>query len=197
MLLAPIRWFLGQLFQVVAGLVIGVIVVLWSFRWIPLVPVPVMVELVRGEGPKWRWLRPSEVPPELMQAFRWRLTETHQKRLSPAGQAAATLLFPNPEKAVGAEALGSLLLLLWGEERLYHLYLSSASWGPHLWGAKSAAAYYLQKEPQDLSPADIAELILLREFPQAAQGATRPPWFQKQKQALVRQIAHAAPNRHP
>jgi len=193
MLLWPIRWILNWLFRTTVSLVAVVILVLWSFRWIPLIPVPVMAEFFSGEAPRWQWLSPSETPFALQQAFRIRLSQSRQKRLSPPAQAAAVLLFPDPEKAPGTEILGSLLKLLWGEERLYHLYLSSAPWGPRLWGAKSAAHHYLQKEPQNLSPEEIAELILLREFPQAAQSPIRPSWFQRQKLALARQIAYASP----
>ncbi len=98
---------------------------------------------------------------------------------------------------MGAEFIGSVLILLWGEERLYHLYLSGAPWGPRLWGVKSASHHYLQKAPQNLSPDEIAEILLLREFPQAAQGQSRPAWFQKQKQVLARQIAYGPPQSRP
>jgi hypothetical protein len=114
MLLWPVRWLLQQVFQVVLGLLIGVLLVLWAFRWVPLVPVPVIVALLKGEGPAWQWLPPSERPPGLLEGFRWRLEASHAKRLSPPAQAAATLLFPQPDKAVGAELIGSVLLLLWG-----------------------------------------------------------------------------------
>ena len=197
MLLWPVRWLLRQVFQVVLGLLIGVLLVLWVFRWVPLVPVPVIVALLKGEGPAWQWLRPSERPPGLLEGFRWRLEASHAKRLSPPAQAAATLLFPQADKAVGAELMGSVLILLWGEERLYHLYLNGAPWGPRLWGVKSAAYHYLQKAPQDLSPDEIAELLLLREFPQAAQERIRPAWFQKQKQRLARQIVYGPPQSQP
>ncbi len=193
----PIRWALGWIFRVILNVLVLSILILWSFRWIPLVPVPVIAEFFSGKAPKWQWLGPSEAPPALMQAFRMRLSQTRQKGLSPPAQAAAFLLFPEPQKAWGAEILGALLKLLWGEERLYHLYLSSAAWGPQVWGAKSAAIYYLHKDPLSLSPEEVAELILLREFPQAAQNPTRPSWFQKQKLALARQIAYAAPQKHP
>ncbi len=197
MLLWPVRWLLRQVFQVLFGLLLGILLVLWVFRWVPLVPVPVIVALIKGEGPSWQWLSSSERPPGLLEAFRWRLEASHAKRLSPPAQAAATLLFPDPGKAVGAEFIGSVLILLWGEERLYHLYLSGAPWGPRLWGVKSASHHYLQKAPQNLSPDEIAEILLLREFPQAAQGQSRPAWFQKQKQVLARQIAYGPPQSRP
>ncbi len=197
MLLWPIRWLLSWVFQAILGVMLAALLILWSFRWIPIVPVPVIVDFFSGEAPKWQWLRPSETPPALFWAFRRRLEQTHQRRLSPCAQAAATLLYPDPEKAWGAEVAGSLLRLLWGEARLYHLYLSGAAWGSQVWGAKSAAAYYLRKDLKTLSASDIAELILLREYPQAAQSSIRPPWFQKQKLILSRQIAHAAPVSQP
>jgi hypothetical protein len=50
MLLWPVRWLLQQVFQVVLGLLIGVLLVLWAFRWVPLVPVPVIVALLKGKG---------------------------------------------------------------------------------------------------------------------------------------------------
>jgi hypothetical protein len=69
MLLWPVRWLLQQVFQMVLGLLIGVLLVLWTFRWVPLVPVPVIVALLKGEGPSWQWLRPSERPPGFWRAF--------------------------------------------------------------------------------------------------------------------------------
>lgn len=197
MLLWPIRWILGWVFRTILSLAVVFLLILWSFRWIPLIPVPVMAEFFSGKAPRWQWLSPSETPLALQQAFKIRLSQSRQKRLSPPAQAAAILFFPDPERARGAEVLGGLLKLLWGEERLYHLYLSSAPWGAHLWGAKSAAQYYLQKEPQNLSLDEIIELILLREFPQAAQSPIRPPWFQQQKLALARQISYAPSQKHP
>ncbi len=197
MLSWPIRWVFGWIFRTFLSLVVVILMILWSFRWIPFIPVPVMTEFFAGTAPRWQWLSPSETPLALQQAFRIRLSQSRQKRLSPPAQAAAVLFFPHPEKAPGAEILGGLLKLLWGEERLYHLYLSSAPWGAHLWGAKSAARYYLQKDPQSLSIDEVAELILLREFPQAAQSAIRPSWFQQQKLVLTRQIAYAPPQKHP
>jgi len=191
MLLAPFRWIFGKVIELLAGLLIGGLLVTWVFRWVPLVPVPVIQAFFAGEAPRWQWLRPSETPPALVRAFQLRLQGHRRRTLSPHAAAAATLLYPNPDETWGSEAIGSLLKLLWGEERLLHLHLSSAAWGSGIWGAHSASLHYFQKAPTLLSPEEIAELVLLREYAQATSVPQRPAWFEKQKHLLVRQITHA------
>jgi hypothetical protein len=46
-----------------------------------------------------------------------------------------------------------------GKQRILEIYLNVIEWGPGLYGLRPAARHYFDKEPQDLSPREIAFLV--------------------------------------
>lgn len=192
MLLWPVRWLVQKLLELLAGLVLVGGGVLLAFRWVPLVPVAVVVSFFEGEAPRWRWLSEAENPLALQRGFVMSLESSlHAQAPSIRAQAAAALLYPFPQHLEGAEVLGAIIEVLWGKERLIHLYLAGAPWGNRVWGAWAASQVYFRKPPAGLSLEEIAELLLLRRFPHLGSAADRPKWFLEQKHQLTRRIRNA------
>lgn len=60
-----------------------------------------------------------------------------------------------------------------GKQRILEVYLNIIEWGPGLYGLRPAARHYFDKEPQALSPREIAFLVTLIPGPIKYQGSIR------------------------
>jgi membrane peptidoglycan carboxypeptidase len=80
-------------------------------------------------------------------------------------QQLAKNLFLSPEKALGRklQELSCALLLeaALGKNRILEIYLNVIEWGPDLYGLRPAARTYFDREPGELTPAQVAFLVSL------------------------------------
>ena len=80
-------------------------------------------------------------------------------------QQLAKNLFLSREKRLGRKlqevALALLLDSALGKKRILEIYLNVIEWGPGLYGLRPAARRYFEKEPRDLTPAQMAFLVAL------------------------------------
>ena len=58
-----------------------------------------------------------------------------------------------------------------GKARILEIYLNAIEWGPGLYGLRPAARHYFRKEPQELTPREIAFLVTLIPGPVKYQGS--------------------------
>lgn len=166
MLLYPLRWLLRQVLgMLLTGLLVGV-GCLWILKWIPLPPMRVVVGYFSGEVPQWGWL--SETPRYTYLKEALKRAEAHSRwrqRPSLAQRVAEQLFYPADSPKWGSTLLGSLLELLWGEERLIAFYLNSIPYDRDVYGVKAAAQRRFQRDIEELTPIELAELLLRREGP--------------------------------
>jgi membrane peptidoglycan carboxypeptidase len=80
-------------------------------------------------------------------------------------QQLAKNLFLSHDKVLGRklQELSCALLLesALGKNRILEIYLNVIEWGPDLYGLRPAARTYFEKEPRDLTPAQMAFLVSL------------------------------------
>jgi monofunctional biosynthetic peptidoglycan transglycosylase len=80
-------------------------------------------------------------------------------------QQLAKNLFLSRDKEVGRKvqelAIAFLLESALGKERILEIYLNIIEWGPGLRGLRPAARHYFGREPQALTPAEIAFLVAI------------------------------------
>jgi hypothetical protein len=80
-------------------------------------------------------------------------------------QQLAKNLFLSPEKVLGRKlqevACALLLESALGKNRILEIYLNVIEWGPDLYGLRPAARVYFDREPRDLTPAQMAFLVSL------------------------------------
>jgi hypothetical protein len=84
---------------------------------------------------------------------------------STISQQLAKNLFLSRDKNMGRKLQElSLALLLeagLGKQRILEIYLNVIEWGPDLYGLRPASRHYFGREPQDLTPAQMALLVAL------------------------------------
>ena len=80
-------------------------------------------------------------------------------------QQLAKNLFLSREKSLNRKlqelALSFLLESTLGKDRILEIYLNIIEWGPGLYGLRPAARHYFDKEPQALTPREVAFLVAL------------------------------------
>lgn len=100
----------------------------------------------------------------------------------------------------GVEAYVTVLIeVTWPKRRILEVYLNIAEFGPGVYGAGVASAYFFDKPARDLSPAEAALLAtvlpnpkVLRADRPTAYMRERQDWIANQMQRLRRQQALAA-----
>ncbi|MCS7297785.1 MAG: transglycosylase domain-containing protein [Bacteroidia bacterium] len=187
MLLWPLRWLLRQLLGIVLTLAVSGIGLLWILRWIPCPPLRVMKGFFSGKAPQWGWIGEGPEMQKLQTVLKRLEEQPSLRRRAPLPSRVAALLFFEKQPPEGVSALiGSLIAFLWGEERLWAFYLNSIPYDSEVYGVKAAARRYFQKELSELSPAELAELILRREGPPFPLPLPLP--LQREKQRLAKEL---------
>jgi len=111
-------------------------------------------------------------------------------------QQLAKNLFLSSEKHLGRKlqelCLALLLESALGKERILEIYLNVIEWGPGLYGLRPAARTYFGREPQQLTPAQIAFLVSLIPGPVKYQTSfahgTPVPGFRQLVDALLAKL---------
>jgi hypothetical protein len=111
-------------------------------------------------------------------------------------QQLAKNLFLTGEKHLGRKvqelSLALLLESALGKQRILEVYLNVIEWGPGLYGLRPAARTYFAKEPQQLSPAQMAFLVSLIPGPIKYQSSfshgTPVPGFRQLVDALLAKL---------
>ena len=92
-------------------------------------------------------------------------------------QQLAKNLFLNREKSLQRKlkelSYSFLLESTLGKQRILEIYLNIIEWGPGLYGLRPAARHYFDKEPQALSPREVAFLVSLIPGPLKYQASIR------------------------
>ncbi|MCX7606373.1 MAG: transglycosylase domain-containing protein [Bacteroidia bacterium] len=188
MLLWPLRWVLRQLISLIASFLIVGLVFLWSLRWIPFPPLPVLQGFFHGSTPKWGWVGEKEQPASLIHAFQWVERQPTRQRSPALPQRTAELIFyPTKASTWGSSLLGALIEGLWGERRLLTFYLNSIPYDTNVYGVKAASECLFRKSLEKLSPEEIAELIVRRQWPYLSQPI--PTWLEPEYRRLKRHIS--------
>jgi transglycosylase-like protein len=111
-------------------------------------------------------------------------------------QQLAKNLFLSQEKQLGRKlqelSLALLLESALGKERILEIYLNIIQWGPDLFGLRPAARDYFDREPRDLSPAQMVFLVSLIPGPVKYQisfaHGTPGPGFRQLMDALLAKL---------
>jgi hypothetical protein len=111
-------------------------------------------------------------------------------------QQLAKNLFLSGEKRLGRKleelSLALLLESALGKDRILEIYLNVIEWGPDLFGLKPAARAYFDREPKDLTPAQMAFLVSLIPGPVKYQSSfahgTPGPGLRKLVDALLAKL---------
>jgi len=111
-------------------------------------------------------------------------------------QQLAKNLFLSREKRLARKLqelpLALLLEAALDKERLLEIYLNVIEWGPDLFGLRPAARRYFEREPSELTPAQMALLVALIPGPLKYQRAlaegTPAPWFRPLVDDLLRKL---------
>jgi monofunctional biosynthetic peptidoglycan transglycosylase len=74
------------------------------------------------------------------------------------------------------------------KRRLMELYLNVAEFGPNLWGAEAASAFYFQRPASQLSPAQAASLAGALPFPLSSNPAYRPGRMRWRRDLILRRM---------
>lgn len=166
MLLWPLRWLLRQVGGVLIGLLLAGGAFLWSLRWVPFPPVAVLVGFFSGDSPTWSWLSAEGQTTLLREAVKW-ADEQPSRRPSPplAQRTAEQMFYPRGASPWGSAVLGGLLSVLWGEERLLTFYLNAIPYDAGIYGVKAASEKRFGKLPAQLTPEEVAELVVRRKWP--------------------------------
>ena len=111
-------------------------------------------------------------------------------------QQLAKNLFLSQEKQIGRKlqelSLALLLESALGKERILEIYLNIIEWGPDLFGLRPAARAYFDREPRELTPAQVAFLVSLIPGPLKYQSSfahgTPGPGFRQLMDALLAKL---------
>ena len=114
-------------------------------------------------------------------------------------QQLAKNLFLSGDKRLGRKlqelSLALLLESALGKDRILEIYLNVIEWGPGLYGLRPAARTYFVKEPQQLTPAQMAFLVSLIPGPVKYQSSfargTLVPGFRQLVDALITKLRAA------
>ncbi|MEN3041638.1 MAG: transglycosylase domain-containing protein [Bacteroidia bacterium] len=164
MILYPLRWLLRQVWGWIFSVLLLIVGVIWVLRWVPMPPAGVLAGFFSGQVPQWGWLGEGPVRERLVQVIKRMETESAVRRRHrpPLSQRVAEQLFYPPSiPKWGSRPLGLLIQALWGEERVLIFYLNSVRYEANLYGLKAAAQAYFHKEIEALTPAEVADLLLL------------------------------------
>lgn len=182
MLLYPLRWLLRQVLgMLLTGLLVAV-GLLWALKWTPLPPIGVIMGYFTGQAPQWGWLGETPRRTYLQEALKRMETRPGLRQRPPlARRVAEQLFYPSDSPKWGSALLGSLLELLWGEERLLTFYLNSIPYDRDVYGIKAAARRHFQQDIENLSPEELAELLLRREGPPLSVPLSPPLLRERQR----------------
>jgi hypothetical protein len=114
-------------------------------------------------------------------------------------QQLAKNLFLSGDKRLGRKlqelSLALLLESALGKDRILEIYVNVIEWGPGLYGQRTAARTYFGKEPQQLTPAQMAFLVSLIPGPVKYQSSfahgTLVPGFRQLVDALITKLRAA------
>lgn len=190
MLGAPLRWILRELVGVVVLFFITVVGFLWVLKWIPFPPAGVVFGYFSGQAPQWGWVSAEEVPQALLKAIKHLTHRQSFRRLPPLSQQVAEQLFyPPTSPKWGSALIGSLLSALWSEEELILSYLNSIPYDREVYGIKAAAWRRYQKRVGELTPSEMADLLLRKEG--IPLFAPLPTAFLREKRQIERLLSSA------
>ncbi len=164
-------WLLRKLLSLAMGVLLVGLVSLGSLRWIPFPPRAVLEAAFTGQPYRWKWLAQEKQPTRLRQAFEWYHGHSLQvKRPSIAELTARHLFFAEDTPAWLVRLVGLLLEPLWGQERVLTFYLNvlpfRGAQDMPVCGIGAASQYLFRRLPNELSPAESAELVVRQRWPQ-------------------------------
>lgn len=172
-------WLLRKLLSLAIGILLVGLVGLWSLRWIPFPPREVLEAAFTGQPYRWRWLAQEKQPLRLRQAFVWYHGHSLQvNRPSIAELTARYLFFGEGTPAWLVRLVGLLLEPLWGQERVLTFYLNGVPFrgaqDMPVCGIGAASQYLFQRLPDELSPAEWAELVVRQRWPRLEEPLPAP-----------------------
>ncbi|MCS7152950.1 MAG: transglycosylase domain-containing protein [Bacteroidia bacterium] len=190
MLGTPLRWIVREIVGLVVLFIIAVVGFLWLLKWIPFPPMGVIFGYFSGQAPQWGWVSAEEVPQALLKTMTHLIHRRSLRQRMPFSQQVAEQLFypPNSPKW-GSSLIGSLLSALWSEERLILFYLNAIPYDKGVYGIKAAAQRRYHKRVEELTPAEMADLILRREG--IPLFAPLPAAFLREKHQIERLLSSA------
>jgi len=201
--------------RVVLGLLIGPLIPIVIFRFVPVPLTPLMVvRLAQGYELHHDWVRYERIAPELIDAVvaaednlfcRERLGFDEDALVGqlnawwagdrPRGASTITmqtarnlLLWPGRDivrKAIEAW-LTPQIALLWPKRRVLEVYLNSVEFGPGIYGAEAAARHYFHRSAADLRTDQALQLAVVLPAP-LEWSAMRPSNYLLERAAVIRQ----------
>jgi monofunctional biosynthetic peptidoglycan transglycosylase len=188
------RFLLNALVTLVAVMVIGPVVAVALYRFVPPPVTILMIErLAEGHGLDHRWLPLSQMAPTLPRAaiaaedarfcehhgFDFNAIEKavqHDQRRpnrlrggSTISQQTAKNVFLWPERSwvrKGFEAYITVLIeTIWGKRRIMEIYLNTVEMGPGVYGVEAAAQRYFHVSARAVNPIQAARLIAILPSP--------------------------------
>jgi monofunctional glycosyltransferase len=161
-------------FYAISGFVVGSILLVAVYRWLPPPATPLMLlRVVEGYGIHKSWRSVEHISANLVRAvmasedarfcrhhgFDWNAIETAWGRYQSGRgrlRGASTISMQTAKNAFlwpgrdwlrkALEAYFTVLIeLAWGKQRIMEIYLNVIEWGPGIYGAEAAAQYYFHK----------------------------------------------------
>ncbi|HLF98025.1 MAG TPA: transglycosylase domain-containing protein, partial [Methylococcaceae bacterium] len=116
---------------------------------------------------------------------------------STISQQVAKNLFLWPSRSFlrkGLEAWFTLLIeTLWPKQRILEVYLNSAEWGDHLFGAEAASQRYFHKPAARLGAAEAALLAASLPSPRRSRPDRPTGYLRERQQWILGQMRHLGP----